>query len=106
MDKTRDEILEEDRVCREKYPRAYDELLALLFRHDPIGINFVSNTDEYASEVRTILPRLSCCHSADDVLTVVHEEYTNWFGDVAGTRERYEPVATDVWKLWRHHLNH
>ena len=102
MNQTRDDILEEVRQCREKYPGIYDELLALLFRHDPIGINFETNTDEYSPEVRTILPRMGDCKSAEDVPTVVYEEFTHWFGE-PGPRQRYDHIATEIWELWRCH---
>ena len=102
MANTDNDIIEEDRRCREKYPLIYDELLALLFRHDPININFEFNTDEYSPEVRTILPRLGGCKSADEVLTVVFEEFTHRFGDLR-PKQRYEPVAAEIWELWRCH---
>lgn len=94
--------IEADSQCREKYPVFYDELLALLFRHDPIRIHFEINTDEYSPEVRTIIPRLESCKSADDVLAVMIEEFTTWFGD-AGPKQRYEPIAAETWELWRGH---
>ena len=100
MSRTRDELLKENKQCRERYPRIYDELLALLFRHDPIGINFETNFDEYSPEVRTILPRLVDSNSTNDVLRVVYEEFTDWFGD-AGPRQRYEEMAPEIWELWR-----
>jgi hypothetical protein len=69
---------------------------------DPIEINFEYNTDEYEPEARTILPRLRTCHSAEDVLTVVHEEFQRWFDpEIAGPREKYSTIANDVWTLWQ-----
>ena len=44
-------------------------------RHDPVGINFESNTDEYEPEVGTILPQLRSCKSADDVRRMVDREF-------------------------------
>jgi hypothetical protein len=52
-------------------PRARKEVLEgwaavstseLLFRHDPVGINFEVNTDEYEPKAGTILPRLHACN--------------------------------------------
>ena len=78
---------------------------ALLYRHDPIGINFEDNTDEYEPEAETILPRLRNCHSADDVLQVVHAEFVRWFDPAtAGPPEHYKKIAGDVWQLWQRHL--
>jgi hypothetical protein len=67
MPRSREEIQQERRQLRNMYGALYDDVAALLFRHDPIGINFDVNTDEYEPEVGTILPRLRSCKSVDDV---------------------------------------
>ena len=80
----------------------YDEVLAILFRHDPIGINFVDNTDEYAPEARTILQRLREAESPEGLAGIIHEEFIHWFDiDMAGPKSRYVPIAHDVWKAWQ-----
>lgn len=81
-------------------------LAALLYRHDPIGINVDGGAprDEYEPEARTILPRLRSCHSADDVLQTVHAEFVHWFGsDIAGPPENYKEIASEVWQRWQQH---
>jgi hypothetical protein len=101
MTATREQILEERRRLRNEYGQLYQDLAQLLFRHDPIGINFENNTDEYEPEVGTILPRLRACKSEGDVLQVVHEEFARWFGQAtAGAKESYAKVATETWQLW------
>jgi len=105
MTKTREEILEERRRLKAQYGALFDSMAALLYRHDPIGINFDDNKDEYEPEAGAILPRLSSCRSVEDVLQVVHEEFVRWFGrDSAGPQEHYERIATEVWQLWQGHL--
>jgi len=102
MSKTREEVLEERKQLKAQYCGLFDDIAALLFRHDPIGINFESNTDEYEPEVGTILPRLQNCQSPDDVRQVVHEEFVRWFEvDTAGPQERYEAIAQEIWELWQ-----
>jgi hypothetical protein len=99
--RTKEEIDSENRRLRAEYGGLFDDVTAVFFRHDPIGINFEDNTDEYEPEARTILPRLRTCHSVEDVLTVVHEEFQRWFEpDIAGARERYSAIADEVWSLW------
>jgi hypothetical protein len=99
--RTRQEILEERRQLREKYGELFDSTAALLFRHDPIGISFENDADEYESEAGTILPRLRGCRSADDVRRVVHEEFNRWFEyGTAGPEERYSEIASEIWRLW------
>jgi hypothetical protein len=99
---TTKEIEAEHRRLRDEYGSLFDDIEAILFRRDPIGLNFEDNTDEYDCEARTILPRLKTCHSAEDVLSVVHEEFQRWFDpEIAGPRERYTAIANDVWALWQ-----
>lgn len=92
MDEWPPEVLAQvnaNRAAREaiqaEHPKLFVELRKSFFTHDPIGINFGSNQDEYDPEVGTIIPRLSGCQSQADVLVVVHEEFVRWFGaDTAG----------------------
>ena len=105
MPRTREEILEHRRRLRAEYGELFDSMAALLFRHDPIGINFDGeNTDEYEPEAETILPRMRGCHSSHDALRVVHEEFVRWFdSSTAGSPERYERIASEIWQLWQRH---
>jgi hypothetical protein len=75
---------------------------AVLFRHDPIGINFEDNLDEYYPEVETILPLLKTCHSVEDVMAAVHREFQRWFDpSLAGSKEGYRRIAEEIWSLWQ-----
>lgn len=77
---------------------------AILFKGDPIGINFGTNTDEYEPEVRTILPRLVGCGSSQEAQRVIFEEFEKWFGvGHAGPIERYDGLAQRVWHVWQWH---
>jgi len=101
MPMTREQIREERRKLKAEYGDLFDSVTALLFRNDPIGINFDENTDEYEPEARTILPKLHSCESSTDVRRVVHEEFTRWFGsDMAGPPDRYSQIASEIWDLW------
>ena len=86
---------------RARYPDLFEGLRRALFRHDPVGINFGTNADEYDPEVGTILPRLAACAGPEDVLDVVHEEFVTWFGaDVAGPKARFASVSAEIWEMW------
>ena len=100
MTRTPEEILQERRQLREKYRSLYDATIALLFRHDPVGINFDDNTNEYEPEAGTILPKLQSCRSADDALQEVYGEFLRRFGNSAGSKENYERIANELWELW------
>ena len=100
MSREREQILKKRRKLKNQYGELFDLVAALLFKHDPVDINFQTNTDEYEPEVVTILPRLSGCQSSKEVRHIVYEEFVNWFDeDIAGTEERYEPIAAEIWDL-------
>ncbi len=102
MTKTREEVTAETKRLKSDYGSLFDSVVEVLFKYDPIGINFETNTDEYEPEARTILPRLRFCYSASDVLLAVHEEFQHWFGsDIVRQKERYEEIATEIWYLWQ-----
>lgn len=102
MVRTREEILEERRQLKAEYGELFNSVSALLYRHDPIGINFEINPDEYHAETGTILPRLRGCRSEQDVLRVVHEEFVRWFdSSSAGPQKRYKEIAAETWRLWQ-----
>jgi hypothetical protein len=105
MPRSREEILAARHRLREEYGELFDSLAALLFREDPIGINYETNTGEYEPEAETILPRLRQCQTADDVCRVVHQEFVRWFGaDTAGVEAAgYAGVASKIWGLWQAH---
>ena len=72
----------------------------LLFRHDPVGINFEENTDEYRAEAQTVTMRLPETTSEDDVRRITHEEFVRWFdAQIAGPPERYSAIAGEIWAL-------
>ena len=102
MARTMEEIKAETKRLQAEYGSLFDSVAEILFRHDPVGINFEDNTDEYYPEARTILPRLRSCQSVEDVMTVTHEEFQSWFdSDTAGAREDYRRMAEEVWGVWQ-----
>ena len=84
-----------------EYKELYLKVEAILFRADPIDINYGHNSDEYSPEVGTILPRLKTASSADQVLNIVREEFRRWFGaEKVGPKSRFEKIANEVWRAW------
>jgi hypothetical protein len=81
-----------------RYERLVGDLEALLYRHDPIGIAFGDNPDEYSAEAGTIAPRLPDVDTVDDVRRIVHDEFVRWFDeDTAGPASRYQAIAEEIW---------
>ena len=80
---------------------AVEQLETLLFRHDPIGINFEDNTDEYRAEAQTITLRRAEATTQDGLRRIVYEEFVRWFGDnLAGPEGRYDAIARELWGAW------
>jgi hypothetical protein len=81
--------------------RLYFELLGIFFRHDPAGIDLDDNVDEYSPEVETVLPRLGEADGVESLTSVLHEEFAFWFSGDPGPRERYLPIAREVWERFQ-----
>jgi len=90
-----------DKLSKQDFKTLYVVIQKILFEHDPVGINFGINEDEYAPEAGTILKRLPEAKSAKELCTIVHEEFVNWFGEeTAGRPENYTNIAQAIWDIW------
>ena len=90
------------REQRREFGEFYDELVALLAKHDPIGIVSDANPDEYDPEVSTILPRLKDADSATQLRKIIHEEFVQLLDlAVAGPESKYAEIALEVWTAWK-----
>jgi hypothetical protein len=88
---------------RARYGPFYDEALAILCRHDPMGWAVLSgNQTEYELELAGILSRLDEVSSLDEFTRMVHDEFIWWYGTehTAGPFERYEGLALEIWNIW------
>ena len=89
-------------LSKEAYRELYEELVRILYRHDPIGLaSSGAPHDEYEPEVGTIIPRLGSAASAEDVTRIVYEEFCRWFGaeSTTGPQKVYAPIGDEVWLL-------
>ncbi len=94
-------IREQRRHLKKEYQELFTQIVEILFRHDPIGINFETNTDEYEPEAGTILAGLKDCASDADVKRLVCREFRLWFGDEIGPESNYDPIAGEIWQRWK-----
>jgi len=98
------DVMAERAKLKAEYGRPFETIGEMLFRLDPIGINFEGNADEYHPETGAILPRLKDCADVRDVQKVIYEEFVRWFGiETAGPEAKYRAVATEVWRAWQSH---
>ena len=94
---------QEKKILKKEYGEFYSTVEEILFRHDPIGINFDYNTDEYSPEVGTIIPRLKNAQSESDVLEIVIEEFKKWFGYGEIIKKQdpvYQIISKEIWNAW------
>lgn len=85
------------------FEEAVGLISAALFRHDPIGINFESNLDEYDAEAESLvvcLISLQTPPTVNQVQTLVNEVMSAWFGAEVGTRPDYADVASEIHSIW------
>lgn len=79
-------------------PQLREDVSEILFRHDPIGINFDENPDEYDGEAGRILDGFKRGMTLDQLLTIIHEEFVQSFDrQTAGPREKYAAIAEEIW---------
>ena len=95
----------ERKRLKAEYSLLFEELTAILFRIDPVGIADEENFDEYEPEVGTILPRLSSAGSAEDVKEIIRQEFTNWFGNTTYAKTKLDDLALEFWEAWMKHKN-
>lgn len=94
-----------DRDERRRLVARFEHLVsaieALLFEHDPIGINFGDNADEYRSEAEVLVLHRGRVASVDDLSAIVHQVFVEWFdADLAGPVAQYVPIAREIWTLF------
>jgi hypothetical protein len=90
---------------KNEYKEIYQQVTNILQKHDPVGIIFDDNADEYDPELSTILPKLKHCKSEREVLELVHQAFVKWFSEsIAGPRTRYEQIAKEIWEIWSRHV--
>ena len=72
----------------------------ILFKCDPIGINFDVNRDEYDSEASRILEIIDSCKSIDGLEAKIYEIFIDMFdADIAGDKSKYRPIAEIIWGM-------
>ena len=99
-----------DKQTRQRLLAAQQDLVAsleaLLFRHDPVGIDFENNTDEYRPEAEAIVLRLPEAATEHDLDRIIREEFVRWFGpDTANSVDvgHYAQIAHEAWPIWLTH---
>ena len=95
-----DEAAEKRKILKKRSPELFQQVAAILFKHDPMAIDYEVNTDEYEPEAGTIIPKLADCSSYMDARKMIHEEFLRWFYDDVGDEDEYTEIAKEIWELW------
>lgn len=97
-----DNLIRERNVIRSQHKEIFEKILDILFQYDPVGAAGMSEErDEYSPEVGTIIPRLYSANSVEDVHEIIYSEFCQWFDTYTGEKEKYYPVAVEIWKVWQ-----
>lgn len=98
MDTTEIEIERHRRAeLKQRYCQLFAAFSEILYRHDPAGIHFEVNSDEYEPEVGTILPRALNAQRPDEIVPILREELSRWFGvGLQRPGVTYEAMAADL----------
>jgi len=96
--------IDEEAIKRKKIKKEnlifFNRVAEILLKHDPMGIDYEVNPDEYEPEAGTIIPRLSECSGQLDARKMIHEEFVRWFYDDTGSEAEYTDVAKEIWDAW------
>ena len=95
-----DKAAEERKILERNYPQLFQQVSAILFKHDPMSIDYEVNTDEYEPEAGTIIGRLKDCSGYIEARKMIHEEFLRWFYDDVGDEDEYTEIAKEIWEAW------
>jgi len=82
----------------------YQDIIKILWAHDPIRLHSSPRKHEYEPEARTITPRLLEANSEQELHKIVYEEFVLWFGLSAKLKDDYIKIAHDIWQTWQYRI--
>lgn len=82
------------------------QLSKILYEEDPMGLATFNGCpaappDEYNPEAETILLGLVYCNSKEDVLNLVHEEFSSWFPSLNHKKDDYSSISNRIFTEMR-----
>ena len=80
------------------YGELFLELRMIINLHDPIGLSKYGLADEYDPETASILVQLNNDLSEVQVHELVYQDFKYWFNPVAGKKEKYKDLSSDIYK--------
>lgn len=94
----------EYRAIREKdHPKEFIDINLVLFKYDPIGLNFDTNFDEYEGEARRILERYKEAKDEEQLAAIIKQVFIEQFDEKLASRyittEAYLSMAKEIWAI-------
>lgn len=86
------------------YGNLFFTVTLLLFNHDPIGINFGDNPDEYVPEVHDIIARLQDNPNKLTTVQICNEVFNDWFGKELIHGIDFTLIAEDINIEWKKYI--
>ncbi len=96
---TKEKIMHDEALLRDRYGNLVDEVAAIMFRHDTEGLaKFGCPDDEYMPEVRRVLQQLETVKNADEMRQLVSRVFAEMFDEALdATNEQLNALADEVW---------
>lgn len=81
-------------------PIFFEKVMMLLFEHDPAGLNFGNNYDEYSDETARLIERLPEAESQQQFEEIIIEEFEYSFCPGHAAKGKIKDASTAIWQLW------
>ena len=87
------------------YKDLISKISNIIFKYDPIEINFGHNNDEYDPEAESIVSKLKTVTSKEETINMVYEVFLHFFSDsveIIGEKNSklYLDMTTEIWNIW------
>jgi hypothetical protein len=88
-------------LVQKGYGPLYDKLQQILLKHNPAKLDPERGDmrDDYGLPVGTLIPKLKSTDQSR-LKHVLHREMSHWYRDEAGTPDRYDEIAREMWAEW------
>jgi hypothetical protein len=88
-------------LVQKGYGSLYDKLQQILVKHNPVKLDLERGDmcDDYGLPVGTLIPKLKSIDQSG-LNHVLHREMNHWYRDEAGTPDRYDEIAREMWAAW------
>jgi len=91
-------------MLQKEFGRFYRAVSDILFRLNPMELDGTHNTGDYDPEVDALLLRIREVNHPGALQELLFEVFLTNFGEEnCGSRERYGPAASEIWKAYERH---